>query len=235
MKKKFRGRGHSLPTSRPHSAPLFSRLRRSSPPMLFWQIEYWLQPDSDVINIIIDTSKSAKHHITPKNRTVSITDKLNAFCRAGFTPSGPLSRRNVGPLIYEAPLPTVFTRHAHSHHRPVLQCTLLLQQQLSGSLRPAFLKQTVSDGVILTCLTHNRHRKAIKCQKWKIVAAFVGAPVQSNMLNMPQSASGILFVVARVHAFHLRQAVFFVRPILTLLRFVWSGPGLLTNNDTRKN
>jgi len=43
----------------------------------------------------------------------------------------------------------------------ILLSTLLLQQQLSGSLRPAFLKQT----------------------------AFVGAPVRPNMLNMPKSVS----------------------------------------------
>jgi len=47
----------------------------------------------------------------------------------------------------------------------MLQCTLLLQQQLSASLRPAFLKQTAFVGFL-----------------------FVGAPVRPNMLNMPKSA-----------------------------------------------
>jgi len=45
--------------------------------------------------------------------------------------------------------PTAFTWHAQQSSwtfcwGPVLQCTLLMQQQLSGSLRPAFLNQTVS-------------------------------------------------------------------------------------------
>jgi len=47
----------------------------------------------------------------------------------------------------------------------VLQCTILVQQQLSGSLRPAFLEQTAFVGPL-----------------------FLGAPVQPNMLNISKSA-----------------------------------------------
>ena len=46
------------------------------------------------------------------------------------------------------------------------RAAILLQQQLSGSLRPAFLQQTAFVGPL-----------------------FVGAPVRPNMLNMPKSAS----------------------------------------------
>jgi len=67
--------------------------------------------------------------------------------RAGFTPSGALVQKNVGPLIYEYPSsdclhPTRTVVIIDILLRTVLQCTLLLQQQLYGSLRPAFLKQT---------------------------------------------------------------------------------------------
>ena len=84
----------------------------------------------------------------------------------------------------------------------MLQCTLLLQQQLTGSLRPAFLKQTVSDwgsvGVIFISLTDNRRRNISGllpcCKKMKKIVLlwgplFVGAPVRTNMLNMRKSAS----------------------------------------------
>ena len=98
-------------------------------------------------------------------------------CRAGFTLSGALFRKNVGPLLFpRKKLATFF-----SHHRPRVSC------HSPEKLTTFFCSSLSLTQGSLPLFRYFGHAKNSPLLLWR--PPFCGAPVLPNMLNMPKSAA----------------------------------------------